>query len=266
MKCGTVVYGHQSADIQDVIVKTDSPDPIYGYFKLKTEATGSLRVVKQYKDLNGNNVKSGIESFILNNTKFKIRNSANKYIKASYSGSGYVYSYTGYVSSASDSTVFTPKNNSGDFYYEVNKLPPGTYEIIEQNNNISGYTPSGSTNIKVAVTANNSGGRKIATFQNKPDQLVINKIFNQFGAVKDEDYASNDFSRVNSIDINETIRYDNARKPFAPNCDKWDSRDPVCMLCKINTTENPFYREILQTKYDELVDVNLYYTDRESII
>ena len=26
---------------------------------------------------------------------------------------------------------------------------------------------------------------------------------------------------------------------------------------KINTSENPFYREILQTKYDELVDVNL---------
>ena len=32
---------------------------------------------------------------------------------------------------------------------------------------------------------------------------------------------------------------------------------------KINTAENPFYREILQTKYDELVDVNIYYTDRE---
>ena len=32
---------------------------------------------------------------------------------------------------------------------------------------------------------------------------------------------------------------------------------------KINTAENPFYKEILQTKYDELVDVNLYYTDRE---
>ncbi len=185
----TVAYGHESKEIQDVIVKTDSPDPVYGYFKVKTEATGSLKVVKQYKDLNGNNVKSGIESFVLNNTKFKIRNSANKYIKASYSGSGYVYSYTGYVSSASDGTVFTPKNNSGDFYFEVNKLPPGTYEIMEQDNNITGYTPSGSKKIKVAVTANNSGGKKTATFQNKPDQLVINKVFNQFGAAKDEDYA-----------------------------------------------------------------------------
>ena len=202
----TIVYGHQSADIQDVIVKTDSPDPIYGYFKLKTEATGSLRVVKQYKDLNGNNVKSGIESFILNNTKFKIRNSANKYIKASYSGSGYVYSYTGYVSSASDGTAFTPKNNNGDFYFEVNKLPPGTYEIIEQDNNITGYTASGSKNIKVAVTANNSGGRKTATFQNKPDQLVINKIFNQFGAVKDEDYAKVVFnlSQINAEGVAAT--------------------------------------------------------------
>ena len=32
---------------------------------------------------------------------------------------------------------------------------------------------------------------------------------------------------------------------------------------KINTTDNPLFKEILQTKYDELVDVNLYYTDRE---
>ena len=32
---------------------------------------------------------------------------------------------------------------------------------------------------------------------------------------------------------------------------------------KINTTDNPLFKEILQTKYEELVDVNLYYTDRE---
>ena len=202
----TIAYGHESEDIQDVIVKTDSPDPVYGYFKVKTEATGSLKVVKQYKDLNGNNVKTGIESFVLNNTKFKIRNSSDKYIKASYSGSGYVYSYTGYVSSASDGTVFTPKNNNGDFYFEVNKLPPGTYEIMEQDNNITGYTPSGSKNIKVAVTANNSGGKKTATFQNKPDQLIINKVFNQFGAVKDEDYAKVVFnlSQINAEGVPAT--------------------------------------------------------------
>ena len=202
----TIAYGHESEDIQDVIVKTDSPDPVYGYFKVKTEATGSLRVVKQYKDLNGNNVKTGIESFILNNTKFKIRNSSNKYIKASYSGSGYVYSYTGYVSSASDGTVFTPKNNNGDFYFEVNKLPPGTHEIMEQDNNITGYAPSGSKNIKVAVTANNSGGKKTATFQNKPDQLIINKVFNQFGAVKDDDYAKVVFnlSQINAEGVAAT--------------------------------------------------------------
>lgn len=32
---------------------------------------------------------------------------------------------------------------------------------------------------------------------------------------------------------------------------------------KINTTENPYYREVLQTKFEELVNVNTYYTDRE---
>ena len=50
--------------------------------------------------------------------------------------------------------------------------------------------------------------------------------------------ATNDYTRVNSIDINETIRYDNAGNPFAPNCDKWDSRDPVCMLCTIVTMKS----------------------------
>ena len=34
----------------------------------------------------------------------------------------------------------------------------------------------------------------------------------------------------------------------------------------MNTTENPLFREMLQQKYDELVDVNLYYTDREYYI
>ena len=32
---------------------------------------------------------------------------------------------------------------------------------------------------------------------------------------------------------------------------------------KIDSTENPFFKNILQTKYEELVDVNLYCTDRE---
>ncbi len=32
---------------------------------------------------------------------------------------------------------------------------------------------------------------------------------------------------------------------------------------KINTADNPIYKEILQTKYEELIDVNLYCTDRE---
>ena len=32
---------------------------------------------------------------------------------------------------------------------------------------------------------------------------------------------------------------------------------------KIHTADNPLFKEVLQTKYEELVDVNLYYTDRE---
>ena len=47
------------------------------------------------------------------------------------------------------------------------------------------------------------------------------------------------------------------------NCPTDTKRQQQYFQHKINTAEKPFYREILQTKYDELVDVNLYYTDRE---
>ena len=79
--------------------------------------------------------------------------------------------------------------------------------------------------------------------------------------------ASNDFSRVNSIDINETIRYDNAGNPFAPNCDKWNSRDPVCMLCTIVTMnsdgtykcehiDNPQWWEFFSDSYFYRYDID----------
>ena len=47
--------------------------------------------------------------------------------------------------------------------------------------------------------------------------------------------ASGDYSRVNTIDINETMRYDNAANPDAPDCFKWDRNDPVCWLATIVT-------------------------------
>ena len=47
--------------------------------------------------------------------------------------------------------------------------------------------------------------------------------------------ASNDYSRVNTIDINETMRYDNAANPDAPDCSKWDNRENVCWLATIVT-------------------------------
>ena len=54
-------------------------------------------------------------------------------------------------------------------------------------------------------------------------------------AIKNSYSASNDYSRVGTIDINETMRYDNAANPDAPNNSKWDSHDPVCWLCTIVT-------------------------------
>lgn len=187
-----ITYGHYNSEIQEVIDQTTSgkPDPVFGYLKVKTEGTGSLRVTKEYKDNSGNAVKSTIESFVLNNTKFKIQNSAGKYIKASYSGSGTTYSYTGYGSSASDGTTFTPKDSNDNFFFEVNKLPAGTYTIIEQDISYSGYYAKSSKSVKVAVTANNSGGKKTAAFENRASTLVITKAFVQFNAVTDDDYKN----------------------------------------------------------------------------
>ena len=50
--------------------------------------------------------------------------------------------------------------------------------------------------------------------------------------------ASGDYRRVNYIDINETIRYDNAGNPDRPNCSKWDDRNKVCALCTIVTMKS----------------------------
>ena len=50
--------------------------------------------------------------------------------------------------------------------------------------------------------------------------------------------ASGDYRRVNYIDINETMRYDNAGNPDRPNCSKWDDKNKVCALCTIVTMKN----------------------------
>lgn len=209
-----IVYGHYNSEIQAVIdqATADKPDPVFGYLKINTEAAGSLKVIKEYQDWQDNSVNSGIEYFVLNNTKFKIMTSAGKYIQATYPGGGTKYSYKGLAASASDGTVFTPKSLNGSFFFEVDKLPVGTYTVIEQKNDNSGYYVQGSDNVNVSVTAN---GTKTVTFQNRPSQLVINKSFVQFNAVTNDDYkkitmqisqknASGESSNINFICIDET--------------------------------------------------------------
>ena len=182
-----IVYGHYNSEIQAVIdqATADKPDPVFGYLKINTEAAGSLKVIKEYQDWQDNSGNSGIEYFVLNNTKFKIMTSAGKYIQATYPGGGTKYSYKGLAASASDGTVFTPKSLNGSFFFEVDKLPVGTYTVIEQKNDNSGYYVQGSDNVNVSVTANST---KTVTFQNRPSQLVINKSFVQFNAVTNDDY------------------------------------------------------------------------------
>ena len=209
-----IVYGHYNSEIQAVIdqATADKPDPVFGYLKINTEAAGSLKVIKEYQDWQDNSVNSGIEYFVLNNTKFKIMTSAGKYIQATYPGGGTKYSYKGLAASASDGTVFTPKSLNGSFFFEVDKLPVGTYTVIEQKNDNSGYYVQGSDNVNVSVTANST---KTVTFQNRPSQLVINKSFVQFNAVTNDDYkkismqisqknVSGESSNINFICIDET--------------------------------------------------------------
>ena len=70
----------------------------------------------------------------------------------------------------------------------------------------------------------------------------------------------NTFSEVLAIWKNSLPNTQSGAQDLRPTDTK---RQQQYFQHKINTAENPFYREILQTKYDELVDVNLYYTDRE---
>ncbi len=57
--------------------------------------------------------------------------------------------------------------------------------------------------------------------------------------------ANENFSYVNSIDINETIRYDTGNdyyKSYGGDSSKWDSTDKACMLCTIVTTTGSGYQ------------------------
>ena len=205
-----IAYGHFNSEIQEVIDQStsDLPDPVFAYLNVKTQATGALKVQKQFRTADDTDLKNTIENSVLVNTKFLIRNSADKYIKASYPGSGTLYHYSGYTSSSSEATAFTLKNISKSFYFDVDKLPAGTYTVIEQDTSTTGFTVKGSKSVKVTVTANNSGGIKTAQFENQPSQLVINKTFRKYGAVTDDDYK----------DVTVEIAQNNSSSPIKAVC------------------------------------------------
>lgn len=205
-----IAYGHFNSEIQEVIDQStsDLPDPVFAYLNVKTQATGALKVQKQFRTADDTDLKNTIENSVLYNTKFLIQNSAGKYIKASYPGSGTLYHYSGYTNSTSDATAFTLKNVNKNFYFDVDKLPAGTYTVIEQDTSTTGFTAKGSKNVKVTVTANNSGGIKTAQFENQPSQLVINKTFRKYGAVTDDDYK----------DVTVEIAQNNSSLPIKAVC------------------------------------------------
>ena len=209
-----IAYGHFNSEIQEVIDQStsDLPDPVFAYLNVnlnvKTQATGALKVQKQFRTADDTDLKNTIENSVLYNTKFLIQNSAGKYIKASYPGSGTLYHYFGYTNSTSDATAFTLKNVNKNFYFDVDKLPAGTYTVIEQDTSTTGFTAKGSKNVKVTVTANNSGGIKTAQFENQPSQLVINKTFRKYGAVTDDDYK----------DVAVEVAQNNSSSPIKAVC------------------------------------------------
>lgn len=68
----------------------------------------------------------------------------------------------------------------------------------------------------------------------------------------------------------DMIQFERFYKMYSPDCKIVGINFPTdtkkqqqYYLHKINDTDNPLFKEILQTKYEELVDVNTYCTDRE---
>ena len=152
-----IAYGHFNSEIQEVIDQStsDLPDPVFAYLNVKTQATGALKVQKQFRTADDTDLKNTIENSVLYNTKFLIQNSAGKYIKASYPGSGTLYHYFGYTNSTSDATAFTLKNVNKNFYFDVDKLPAGTYTVIEQDTSTTGFTAKGSKSGRVTESLMN---------------------------------------------------------------------------------------------------------------
>ena len=68
----------------------------------------------------------------------------------------------------------------------------------------------------------------------------------------------------------DMLQFEKFYKMYAVDCKIIGINFPTDTKCqqqyyrhKIDSTDNPFFKNILQTKYEELVDVNLYCTDRE---
>ena len=179
-----VVYGNSNAGIQDVVQCSANlkPDPVPSYFTLKTEAQGALEVTKEFVSEDGTNLGANIDADTLSNTKFKIKNSVGKYITATKNGGVYTYS-----DANTTGTEFLLTKDSGDFYFQVYKLPVGTYTVIEQDSSRTGYKVSGSSNISVTIRPNETAR---ATFENKSSQLTIDKTFFKTTRVTDDDYRN----------------------------------------------------------------------------
>ena len=186
----TVVYGSTNPDIQDVMCSDVKPDPVQSFFRLTTEATGSFRVEKKYLTPDGVALGTNVTSSMLLGTKFVVKNSSGKYVKATYPGSGITYTYSGFADTEAGGSAFYPKKSGSSFVFDITKLPPDTYTVMEKDPGTAGFYIAGSSIANASVTPNDSGGKKTAEFQNRTSQLTIDKNFIQYDAVTDNDYRN----------------------------------------------------------------------------
>lgn len=189
------IIGYGASGRQAVVYPEDAkPDPVPAYMSFITEPTGSLTVTKNYKRSSSDTTNLDVHQWVVNRTRFYIKNDSGKYITATYTDSTQTkYKYTGYTSDSSKATLFRPvvKNATGKYSFSVVGLPPDTYTVYEKDNKTSGFYKSASQNTTVAIS---SGGKATSTFTNSTVDLTINKIFNQYPTATADDYGKVKFT------------------------------------------------------------------------
>lgn len=191
-KVGNVIWGKwdpskistKYSQIQ-VLISHAEIDPIYAYFKVKTEGVGSLKVEKTFEDYNGNATDPAVY-----NMHFLVKNSKGYYVSVK-GGSNGIYTYDGTYTQTSAQSIY----NSTNYYMTLTKtantkysftlqnLPPDTYTVVEYKElsddktafyQSSGYEVKGQNSQTAKVISNTVQSVK---FVNTPIAIKLTKNF-----------------------------------------------------------------------------------------